>query len=140
MSAQIFTSCSNCFLTKVSCGSNCCKMARVDDNPHHPLQFLTAEQANEAIPNEEEIAPFKNEESWWSPEDQDSNGTFYYLKMKECPCKHQCEGSRSFKNAAVWSFHAHSYLMNHLMESAKHGMCKSDAYVEILSGINDGQF
>ena len=123
--------------------NNSCKMGRIDDNPHQALQHLTAEEANEAVPNIEEIPPFKNKETWWFPPEQDEDGIFWFIKILECPCHEDCDGSPSFKNASIWSFHGHlscySYLMHHLTESSKHNLAKDEAYAEILAGLQQGK-
>ena len=42
-------------------------MGRLDDNPHQPLQFLTAEEANDDVPDQNTIPPFNNKETWEYP-------------------------------------------------------------------------
>ena len=118
-------------------------MGKLDDNPHQPLQFLTAAEANEDIPDQNLIPPFKNKETWWYPPDQDDKGTYDYIRIITCPCHEQCDGSPSWKKAACWSFHGHlschSYLMHHLTKSTKHSMSEDDAYCEILQSIASGK-
>ena len=98
-------------------------MGRLDDNPHQPLQFLTAEEANDDVPNQQTIPPFTNKETWWYPPDQDDKGTYYFIRIITCPCHEQCDG----------------YLMHHLTQSTKHSMSEDDAYSEILRSISSGQ-
>ena len=118
-------------------------MGKLDDNPHQPLQFLTAEEANDDVPDQNTIPPFKNKETWWYPPDQDDKGTYYFLRIITCPCHEQCDGSLSRSIAAKRSYHGHlscySYVKHHLTQSTKHSMSEDDAYSEILRSISSGK-
>ena len=106
-------------------------MGRLDDNPHQPLQFLTAEEYKDYVPNQQTIPPFTNKETAWYPPDQDDKGAYNFIRSITCPCHEQCDGYLSWSIAAKRSYHGHlscySYVKHHLTHSTKHSMSEDDA-------------